>query len=94
MSWFVYVVRVDPKYDRNRVIELLKDRGVPTRPYFSPIHLQKFYRERFGYKPGSFPITEQVAEETMALPFHSNLSGDEVEYVCSQLEEVLPQCKK
>ncbi len=94
MSWFVYVVRVDPKYDRNKVMELLKDRGVPTRPYFSPIHLQKFYRERFGYKPGAFPITEQVAEETMALPFHSNLSGDEVEYVCSQLEEVLPQCKK
>ena len=94
MSWFVYVVRVDPKYDRNKVMELLKDRGVPTRPYFSPIHLQKFYRERFGYKPGSFPITEQVAEETMALPFHSNLSGDEVEYVCSQLEVVLPHCKK
>ena len=94
MSWFVYVVRVDPKYDRNKVMALLKDRGVPTRPYFSPIHLQKFYRERFGYKPGAFPITEQVAEETMALPFHSNLSGDEVEYVCGQLEEVLPQCKK
>ena len=94
MSWFVYVVRVDPKYDRTKVMALLKDRGVPTRPYFSPIHLQKFYRERFGYKPGAFPITEQVAEETMALPFHSNLSGDEVKYVCGQLEEVLPQCKK
>lgn len=94
MSWFVYVVRVDPKYDRNKVMELLKDRGVPTRPYFSPIHLQKFYCERFGYEGGEFPITEQVAEETMALPFHSNLSGDEVDYVCGQLEEVLPQCKK
>ncbi|MBI5714423.1 MAG: DegT/DnrJ/EryC1/StrS family aminotransferase [Chloroflexi bacterium] len=94
MSWFVYVVRVDPKYDRNKVMELLKDRGVPTRPYFSPIHLQKFYCERFGYEGGEFPITEQVAEETMALPFHTNLSGDEVEYVCRQLEEVLPQCRR
>ncbi|MBI5349796.1 MAG: DegT/DnrJ/EryC1/StrS family aminotransferase, partial [Chloroflexi bacterium] len=94
MSWFVYVVRVDSKYDRNKVMELLKDRGVPTRPYFSPIHLQKFYCERFGYEGGEFPITEQVAEETMALPFHTNLSGDEVEYVCRQLEEVLPQCRR
>jgi perosamine synthetase len=93
MSWFVYVVRLNPKIDRTKVMTMLNERGVPTRPYFSSIHLQKFYREQFGYQPGTFPITETVEKETMALPFHSNLSEEDVRYVCEQLKEILPHCR-
>ena len=94
MSWFVYVVRLSSDIDRDRVIEQLGARGIPTRSYFSPIHLQPFYRERFGYKEGDYPIAEAAAKSTLALPFYGNLKEDEVDYVCKMLGEVLNCCPK
>lgn len=86
MSWFVYVVRLAPEIERDAVIDRLAEAGVPARPYFAPIHLQPFYRERFGYREGDFPVTERVAASTLALPFHANLSEHQIDYVVSALE--------
>jgi perosamine synthetase len=85
LSWFVYVVRLAPWIDRDRVIARLAAVGVPARPYFVPIHLQPFYRDRFGYHEGDFPVTERVAASTLALPFHANLPDDQVAHVASAL---------
>jgi perosamine synthetase len=85
VDWFVYVVRLDPSIDRDSVIRALADDGVPSRPYFSPIHLQPFYRERFGFRPGDFPIAERVAASTLALPFSSRLDADQVTLVADAL---------
>jgi dTDP-4-amino-4,6-dideoxygalactose transaminase len=75
VDWFIYVVRLDARIDRDRLIGQLAEDGVPSRPYFSPIHLQPFYRERFGYRPGQFPVAERVAAGTLALPFWSAPCG-------------------
>ena len=80
-SCFVYVIRLDPSVCRNGVIDDLRTQGVPTRNYFSPIHLQPFFRERFGYREGDFPVTERVADSTLALPFHATMSRADIEYV-------------
>ena len=94
MSWFVYVVRLNPRIERAALMEALDRDGVPTRPYFSPIHLQPYYRKRFGYQPGDFPITEQVAQTTLALPFFTEMTEEQVDYVCDCLvrcaESLLP----
>jgi perosamine synthetase len=87
VDWFVYVVRLHPEIDRNRVIGRLAELGVASRPYFSPLHLQPFYRATFGFEPGDFPVTERVAESTLALPFSSRLSNDDVRYVADALRE-------
>jgi perosamine synthetase len=87
VDWFVYVIRLDPAIDRDALIPTLAELGVPTRPYFSPIHLQPFYRSEFGFKPGDFPVTERVAASTLALPFSSRLTEDEVGYVAETLAE-------
>ena len=89
MSWFVYVVMLAPDLDRTRVMEDLGERGVPSRPYFTPIHLQPFYRRMFGYREGDFPITERVAESVLALPFFGNLSEAEVDHVCAHFRDVV-----
>jgi perosamine synthetase len=88
VDWFVYVVRLAPEIDRDALIPRLAELGVPSRPYFSPIHLQPFYRATFGFKPGDFPVTERVAASTLALPFSSRLTDDEVGYVAETLREV------
>jgi perosamine synthetase len=89
VDWFVYVVRLHPEIDRDRVIGRLADRGVPSRPYFTPLHLQPFYRGTFGFSPGDFPVTERVAASTLALPFSSRLTDEEVRYVADVLIETV-----
>ena len=89
MSWFVYVVRLAADIDRDRVMSELLEVGVPTRPYFVPIHLQPFYRERFGYRRGDFPVTEQVADSTLALPFFGRMTAEQVNFVGEQLEAAI-----
>ena len=88
VDWFVYVVRLHPEIDRDAVIGALAERGVPARPYFTPLHLQPFYREAFGFAPGDFPVTERVAASTLALPFSSRLPDEDVAYVAEMLREV------
>ena len=86
MSWFVYVVRIKPPADRNEVMRNLAEAGVPSRPYFTPIHLQPFYREKFGYQRGDFPITEYLGDVSLALPFSGVMTEEQVDYVCQQLQ--------
>jgi perosamine synthetase len=85
MSWFVYVVRFDASLDRDDIASRLAGKGIPTRNYFPPIHLQPYFREQFGFRAGQFPITERVSASTLALPFHTNLSEREIEQVCRAL---------
>jgi dTDP-4-amino-4,6-dideoxygalactose transaminase len=93
MSWFVYVVRLDPGIDRDAVIRQLETRAVASRPYFSPIHLQPFYRDRFGFTPGDFPETEAAGRSCLALPFSGQLTEAQVDEVCGALAEALAECR-
>ena len=90
-SWFVYVLRLAPHIRRDQIVKRLDERGIPSRPYFTPIHLQPFYRERFGFMPGDFPITERVAASTLAVPFFGNMSEEQVNKVCKVLRETIDE---
>jgi len=63
--------------------------GIASRPYFPAIHLQPFYRERFGFGPGMFPIAEKAAAEGLALPFHAQLSAGDQERIATVLSAAL-----
>jgi len=89
MSWFVYVARLAEQIDRDGVMVALEERGIPTRPYFTPIHLQPFYRDRFGFQENDFPVAERVARTTLALPFFGTMGEEQVDYLCQQLAAVL-----
>ena len=64
----------------------LRERGVDSKPYLPAIHLNAFYRERFGHREGEFPVCEDVAARSLALPFFGSLSEGEV----AQVAEALP----
>jgi perosamine synthetase len=89
VDWFVYVVRLHPDIDRDRLIDRLAEVGVTSRPYFSPLHLQPLYVQSFGFRPGDFPVTERVAASTLALPFSSQLPDDDVQYVADSLKALV-----
>ena len=87
VSWFVFVVRFEDGLDRNRVMDHLAAQGIPSRPYFSPIHLQPFYRDRFGYREGDFPIAEKLGRSSLALPFFGAMTEGQIDEVCTRLQE-------
>jgi dTDP-4-amino-4,6-dideoxygalactose transaminase len=91
-SWFVYVVALEESLtesDRDRVIAGLTEKGVGCNKYFTPIHLQPFLREQFGFEPGNLPHCESLSSRTIALPFHGNLSEADVDFVCKTFIEIV-----
>ena len=54
-GWFVFVVQIPRRCDRDAVIKELAAEGVQSKPYLPAIHLMRYYRERFGHQPGDFP---------------------------------------
>jgi perosamine synthetase len=85
MCPFVFTVEVD---NRDKVMRYMLSHGIEVKPYFPCIHLQKPYRA-MGYHEGMFPVAEEIASRTLALPFWSDISEKEVSYVCSTLKTAI-----
>jgi perosamine synthetase len=88
-SWFVYVVQLPREIERDEVVLAMRERGVDTKPYLPAIHLMSFYRERLGHREGEFPVCEEVARRSLALPFFPELRDGEVERVVEALRGVI-----
>jgi perosamine synthetase len=88
-GWFVYVVQLPRGVDRDSVVSSLGERGVASKPYFPAIHLMSFYRETFGHREGEFPVCEDVAARSIALPFFPEMTEGQVARVALVLGEVL-----
>jgi perosamine synthetase len=90
-SWFVYVVQLPRGIERDEVVLAMRERGVDTKPYLPAIHLMSFYRERLGHREGEFPVCEDVARRSLALPFFPELSDGEVERVVEALRGIIAE---
>jgi perosamine synthetase len=88
-GWFVFVVQLPHRVDRDDTIRALRDLGVQSKPYLPAIHLMSFYRERFGHRPGEFPVCEDVAARSVALPFFPAMTEGQVARVAEALGSVL-----
>ncbi|MBI4667962.1 MAG: DegT/DnrJ/EryC1/StrS family aminotransferase [Elusimicrobia bacterium] len=95
MSWFVYVIQVG-WHEKNskrqaevraQVMRQLFAAGIQCRPYFTPIHLQPFYRSRFGFRGGEFPCAEKLGRTSIAIPFYNQLTEDEIDYIGKALRQ-------
>ena len=92
VSWFVFVVRLNDLFepgDRDDIMRELRAEGIGSEAYFPPIHLQPYMVEQFGFKPGDLPVTEYVSARTLALPFFSRMTSNQVHRVCDVLERLL-----
>jgi perosamine synthetase len=88
-GWFVFVVQLPPGLDRDGAVRALAERGIQSKPYLPAIHLMSFYRERFGHREGEFPVCEDVAARSLALPFFPRMTEGQVAQVAEALESVL-----
>jgi perosamine synthetase len=87
ISWFVYVVRFDLGLNRDAIAARLNASGIPVRPYFLPIHLQPYLVEQFAYQLGDYPVTEDLGNRGLALPFSGRMTEDQVDLVCRKMRD-------
>ncbi len=88
-GWFVFVVQLPRGVDRDEVVRRLAAGGIQSKPYLPAIHLMSFYRERFGHREGEFPVCEDVAARSLALPFFPSVSEAQIERVAAELRAVV-----
>lgn len=84
-TWFVYVAEFE---ERDKIAKKLNALGISCKPYFPPVHLQAPYR-KLGFKEGDFPICEEISRRVLALPFYTNLTKKEIEYVVHNVKMVI-----
>jgi perosamine synthetase len=88
-SWFVYVVALVDNDARERVIAHFEREGIGYNRYLPSIHLQPYIRERYGFREGMCPVSEDASSRTLALPFFTALERDAQERVAEALAAAL-----
>ncbi|HWI72293.1 MAG TPA: DegT/DnrJ/EryC1/StrS aminotransferase family protein [Baekduia sp.] len=89
-GWFVFVVQVPHDGpSRDDVIRGLRDAGVQSKPYLPAIHLMSYYQDTFGYREGQFPVCEDIAARSIALPFFPRITQSQVARVAATLADIL-----
>lgn len=84
-SWFVFIILLHSSINRDLLSETLAQKGIETKPYFPTIHLQTSYQNLFGYSPGDYPVSEDISNRSLAIPFYTKLTYTEQQYVIHHL---------
>ena len=90
-GWQSYVCFVDEKSSprpRNKIMEILLERGISTRPGTHAVHMLSFYRNRFGYTADDFPVARDCDLYSMALPLHNQMTEDDYAYVVQEIKRL------
>lgn len=91
-SFQSYVVLLDEDIERDRVIDGMRERGVETTLGTYSMHLQPYFRERFGVADQSLPVSTRAHRSALTLPLYPQLTGHDVSRVCEALVEVIASC--
>lgn len=86
-SWYMYCLIVDERVNRNKLINLMKEKGVDSRLSFPLIPLQPIYREMFGYKEGDYPKSEKIYNTFLDIPNWVQMPDEDIERVALVIKE-------
>ncbi len=79
-----YTIRVE-NHRRDELKDYLMQQGIPSMIYYPiPLHLQKAYTKE-GQGKGTFPVAEQLSEEVLSLPMHTEMKPEEQEYIIEKI---------
>jgi UDP-4-amino-4,6-dideoxy-N-acetyl-beta-L-altrosamine transaminase len=83
-SYHLYVVQVKK---RKALYDFLKTKGINTQVHYFPIHLQPYYKKKYGYGTDDFPMAEEYYKNALSLPLFPLLKDKEQDYVIQQVKE-------
>ena len=94
-SWYLFSLTLDERkagVSRDKLVQKLKEQGVEADVAWpTPIHLQPYYRETFGYKEGDYPVSEKICKTVFQLPIQPFLTSDEIRRVIDVMKSILSQ---
>ena len=96
-SWHLYVIRLELErltIDRGQFIEALRKENIGTSVHFIPLHLHPYYKERYGFKKGDFPVAEWIYEGIVTLPLYPKMSMRDVEDVITAVRKVIKENRR
>jgi dTDP-4-amino-4,6-dideoxygalactose transaminase len=88
-SCHLFPILMAPSINRSRVMERLRDFGIQTSVHYPPVHLFSFYRERFGFKVGMLPKTEEVSRREVTLPLHPRMNEKDIKWIGKKVREAI-----
>jgi dTDP-4-amino-4,6-dideoxygalactose transaminase len=89
-NWHLYVIRFrDPEVDRDQVSVALREHGIGTAVHFLPIHYHPYYRDRYGFETGDYPVAEREFERMLSIPLFPGMTDGDASRVVDAVEEVL-----
>ena len=83
----MYTIRLPSKEIRDKLHDFLTEKSIFSKIYFSPIHLTDFYRNKFGMKENSLPLTEMISQQILTLPLYPNMTSEEKIYLTESISE-------
>lgn len=91
-AWHLYVVLVDPEeagISRDEFIRRMSEEGVGTSVHFIPLHVQPYWRDRYGFSADDFPVAYETYRRAVSLPIYPAMSDQDVEKVIAAVRHVL-----
>jgi dTDP-4-amino-4,6-dideoxygalactose transaminase len=79
------------RIDRDGFIAELRKRNIGASVHFIPLHLQHYYRERYGLREGDFPGAEQAFSRIVSLPIWPGMSDDDIDDVLAAVAEIVSE---
>lgn len=83
----LYNLRFTERGIQRPLMAFLKERGIPTRITYDPVHLTTYYREEWGWEESDLPVTEDVSEKILTLPFHLNLDESDLDRIAAAVND-------
>lgn len=78
-AWHLYALRVDGgRAVRDRTVEELSAVGIGTSVHFIPLHLQPYWRDRYGLSPADYPVATAAFDAEISLPLWPGLSAGQI----------------
>ena len=91
-GWQSYVLMIDEtktELSRNKIMEVLQDEGISTRPGTHAVHMLNYYADKFGIQPDDYPGAKQANDHSMSIPLHNRMDDDDFEYVVNAIKSLL-----
>jgi dTDP-4-amino-4,6-dideoxygalactose transaminase len=96
-AWHIYALRLNLdklKISRNEFIEKLRGRNIAASVHFIPIHLHRYYRDRYGYKPNDFPVAYREYQRLVSLPIYPAMRDEDIGDVIEAVRGVVTESRK
>lgn len=96
-SWHLFVIQLNLEgiqIDRDRFIELMSEEGIGTSVHFIPLHLQPYWRDKYGLTKEQFPVASAVYNRVVSLPIYSKMTDADVDRVIHAVQEISQQYAK